>query len=138
MNQVFDRYLLAKQQEEVLRDSAELTDDEKQVVANVESVWELDDRFTAVRLGYSGAEEFYQKTSAIHTIEQITTPTLLLHAEDDPVVDAAVFNGIDWDSNPNLFPAMVSSGGHTGFLDANGKRWHEQAAVAFFDAMANR
>lgn len=136
MNRVFDRYLLSKQREELLRESAKLTDEEKEIVANVESVWDLDDRFTAIRLGHSGAEEFYQANSAIHTIDQISTPTLLLHAKDDPVVDANVFNGVDWDSNSNLFPAMVDSGGHTGFLDVNGNRWHERAAVAFLDAMS--
>ncbi len=135
-NRLFDRYLLRKQKTELLRDSAELSADERQVVADAASVWELDDKFTAKRLGYDGAVEFYRDNSAIHTIGQIAKPTLLLHAEDDPVVDSDVFDGVDWGVNEHLFPAMAVSGGHTGFYSRDGQRWHEHAAVAFLKRFA--
>ena len=138
MNRAFDRYLLRYQKEELLRDTAELSSDQRDVIAQVKSVWELDNQFTASLLGYDSAEAFYAANSAVHTIEQIRTPTLLLHAEDDPVVDRHVFNGINWDDNHCLHPAMVASGGHTGFLDRNGNRWHEEATVAFLYAIEKR
>ncbi len=129
MNRLFDRYLLKKQKSELLRDSADLSDAERRVVQKTSSVWELDDQFTAKRLGYDSAVEFYRDNSAIHTLDQITKPTLCLHAADDPVVDPDVFDGVDWDANRKLCPAMACSGGHTGFLDRDGHRWHERAAI---------
>lgn len=79
---------------------------------------------------YDSAEEFDRANSAIHTIGQIRKPTLLVRAEDDPVVDREVFNEIDWNGNASLYSAMVLSGGHTEFRDRDGNRWHEDAAIA--------
>ena len=136
-NRVFDRYLLARQKEELLRENAELTDTERKVVAACESVWDLDDRFTAVRFEYAGAEDFYADNSAINSMDRIAVPTLCLHADDDPVVDADVFAGVNWTGNKSLYPALSESGGHSGFFDSTGKRWHEQAAVAFLKRFDN-
>lgn len=135
MNQLFDRYLLHRQRDELLRERAELTREERKAIESAGSVWELDDRFTAPRLGYAGAVDFYQANSAIHVLDKIRTPTLLLHAADDPVVDVNVFTDRDWVASGPLFPALAASGGHTGFLGRDGRRWHEHASIGFFDAM---
>jgi len=135
-NRLFDRYLLKKQQSELLRDSAELTAEEREIVKTASSVWDLDDRFTSRRLGYDGAVAFYADNSAEGQMPHIRKPTLLLHAEDDPVVDADVFAAVDWQANDYLFPALVESGGHTGFLCEGGRRWHELAGIAFLNRFA--
>lgn len=134
MNRVFDRYLLRKKREELLRDSADLTSEERRIIRNAGSVWELDERFTAPHLNYDSVTDFYDDNSAIHVLDSIRTPTLLFHAFDDPVVDSDVFTDRDWHRDGPLFPALVASGGHTGFLGRGGRRWHERATVRFFDA----
>ncbi|NND95746.1 MAG: alpha/beta fold hydrolase [Pirellulaceae bacterium] len=134
-NKLFDRYLLRQQRKEVLRDCADITDEQRDAIENAGSVWELDDKFTAPHLGYDGAKDFYQANSAIYVLDQIRTPTLLLHAADDPVVDVDVFTSRDWLPDGPLFPGLAESGGHTGFLDRDGKRWHERASVRFLDSM---
>jgi len=134
-NRVFDRYLLWRQRKELLRDKAELTEDERQAIESAGSVWELDDRFTAPHLDYAGAEDFYRDNSAIHVLGKITTPTLLLHALDDPVVDADVFTAFDWQPSGPLYPALADSGGHTGFLGSDSRRWNERASIRFLDTM---
>lgn len=88
INRFADRYLLVKQRSELLRDNGELSAEGRQAVNDATSVWELDDQFTAKRLGYENAEAFYHDNSAIHTIDQIRRPTLPLHAKDHPVVAA--------------------------------------------------
>ncbi|MEO9591496.1 YheT family hydrolase [Rhodopirellula bahusiensis] len=133
-NRVFDQYLLHKQCDELLRSSAELTDDERATLSSVSSVWELDDQFTGPRFGYEGAKDYYAENSAIDSLQQIRTPTLLLHAKDDPVVVPEVFEGIAWDDNESLHPMLCESGGHTGFLSHDRSRWHETAAIAFLDS----
>lgn len=135
-NRIFDRYLLRKQREELLRPKANLSPDEREVLRNVKSVWELDDKFTAPRIGYQGAKDFYRQNSAIHSLHQITKPTLMIHAKDDPVVDADVFTTWDWQSGGPLYPALATSGGHTGFFNRDGTRWHEAAAITFLDRFA--
>jgi len=138
VNQFADRYLLKKQQSELLRDGAELTREERRSVSNAKSVWELDDRFTAKRFGYDNAETYYFENSAIRNLDQVRQPVLLLHAEDDPVVDPKVFAEYDWDGNSSLHPILAGSGGHTGFLYRDGTRWHETSAKIFLDKVFNR
>ncbi|MCO8123154.1 alpha/beta fold hydrolase [Stieleria sp. TO1_6] len=135
MNRVFDRYLLHRQQKELLRESADLSARERSIIDNVSSVWQLDDQFTAKRYGFESAADYYRAHSAVHVLSQIRTPTLLFHASDDPVVDDAPFLDRDWQPGGPLYPAFSESGGHTGFLDRRGGRWHENAAAKFFDAM---
>ncbi|MDV6032391.1 MAG: alpha/beta fold hydrolase [Phycisphaera sp. RhM] len=131
-NRLFDRYLLHRQQKELLRDGSDLSDEERQVIQSARSVWDLDDRFTAPRFDYENAEEFYRENSAIYVLDEISIPTLLFHAMDDPVVDDDVFRDRDWSAEGPLYPALAESGGHTGFLDRDGQRWHERAIVNFF------
>lgn len=132
LNRLFDRYLLYRQKAEIIRERVSLSDEERDRLREAKTVWQLDDQFTSKRFGYQGAEEFYRDNSSIHVLDQIATPTLLIHAEDDPVVDEAVFGQWDWQPKGPLYPALLSSGGHTGFLSSRGTRWHEQAAIAFF------
>lgn len=136
VNQIFDRYLLWRQRKELLRENAKLSNEEREAIESAGSVWELDDRFTSRRFGYDGAEEYYRANSAIDGLERITTPTLLFHAWDDPVVDPDVFTAHDWQAEGPLYPALTESGGHTGYYSGDGTRWHERATVRFFDAFA--
>lgn len=138
LNRIFDRYLLRKKREELLRECAELSSQERQAIRNANSVWEMDQTFTAPHLGYESVTDFYRDNSAIHVLGDIQTPTLLFHAFDDPVVDSNVFTDRDWQRDGPLYPALVASGGHTGFLSRDGRRWHERATVRFFDAMSER
>ncbi|QDT07045.1 putative hydrolase [Rubripirellula lacrimiformis] len=138
LNRMFDRYLLKKQRDELLREGAELSNDERAAIKKAGSVWELDDTFTAPHLGYEEAQQFYRENSAIYVLDKIRTQTLLFHASDDPVVDDEVFTGREWSAGGPLYPALAESGGHTGFLDRNGARWHERACVRFFDCMSER
>lgn len=137
-NRVFDQYLLRKQRAEVLRPNVKLSDEQLEAAKNASSVWELDDQFTAKLFDFDGAEEYYRANSAIHVLDDIRTRTLLIHAEDDPVVDDDVFHQRQWTDEGPLFAALASSGGHTGFLDQNGKRWHEACTVRFFDDCLKR
>ena len=133
INRVFDKYLLKKQRDELLRDNADIDDEERNVIRSVRSVWELDDQFTGPRLGYDGAKEFYRENSAIETLDGVGVPTLVIHADDDPVVDPDVLSDRQWADGGPLFPAMTPRGGHTGFYAADGSRWHKNTAVRFFD-----
>lgn len=135
LNRIFDRYLLAQQQSELLRENARMSKEERELIENARSVWELDDSFTGPRFGFSGASEFYAAHSAIDYLDAIRTPTLLFHAQDDPVVDVETFTDRDWIKTGPLYPALATSGGHTGFFESDGSRWHERASVRFLDAM---
>ena len=73
-----------------------------------------DERIIAPRHGFTGAEDYWAKTSACHVLDEIRTPTLFVAAERDPMV------GIDtvrpWLQNATTLRRVVTSrGGHVGF-----------------------
>lgn len=86
---------------------------------------DFDDRFTAPLSGFSGAEEYYARSSAAPLLPSIQVPTLILAAEDDPVVPASVFERVRLSSSTTLH--LTRHGGHIGYLGVTGvdpdRRW---------------
>lgn len=75
---------------------------------------EYDDRVTAPLTGYSSAADYYRRVDALPLLPAIATPTLLLHAQDDPLVPFAALGRIAAGRDLHLeFPAR---GGHLGFF----------------------
>lgn len=80
------------------------------------TLWEFDHHVTAPLCGFSGAEEYYQRTSPAPRLKQIDVPTLIIAASDDPLVPHAPFTQYERSSAVQLL--TTSSGGHLGFLAA--------------------
>jgi len=80
--------------------------------------WEFDDSFTAPVHGFSGAAEYYDRSSSIHYLPKVKVPTLLLSAEDDPFLPPVVLERVRdvARSNPRLEVEFTASGGHVGWV----------------------
>lgn len=89
------------------------------------SLFELDDLYTAPRSGFSGAADYYERSSAARFLRRIRIPCRILVAEDDPFIDAAAFATAELP--PNVHVLRTDRGGHLGFLGApwrpGGYRW---------------
>ena len=73
-----------------------------------------DERIIAPRYGFSGAEDYWAKTSACNVLDQIETPTLFIAAERDPMV--LIDSVRPWLQNASTLRRIVTShGGHVGF-----------------------
>ena len=79
----------------------------------------LDDQFTAPVSGFSGARDYYEKCSTAHLLDRITTPTILVAAEDDPIIPCDIFQPQYFSSSINF--VKTKTGGHLGFLGAHAK-----------------
>ncbi|HEX8243859.1 MAG TPA: alpha/beta fold hydrolase [Longimicrobium sp.] len=95
---------------------------------------EFDDAATARLHGFSGADEYYTRSSSAQFLPRIRVPTLLVHAADDPFVppDAIPHDAIA--ANPSLVPAMTEHGGHVGFIAGRpwaAEFWAEAEAARF-------
>src|ERR1700678_624754 len=53
----------------------------------IASLRQFDDQITARYSGFSGADDYYHRASSTRVAPQITVPTLILHALDDPFID---------------------------------------------------
>jgi uncharacterized protein len=101
----------------------------------VRTIRDFDERFTAVAHGFASADDYYRKASAIHLIDRIRIPTLIIHAQDDPFIPFEPLKNHSVSTNPYILLLAPERGGHVAFVAAeidNGDRfWAENRAVEF-------
>jgi uncharacterized protein len=103
-------------------------------LARVHSVREFDDRITARFCGFRDAADYYAQSSARRVIGAIGRPTLIVTAEDDPVVPFAMFANEALRGNPNILLVATPRGGHCAFISqegGEGRFWAEARIVEF-------
>ena len=76
---------------------------------------EFDDKIVSRLFGYSGMDEYYDKSSCIHVVHQIKVPTLFLNALDDPIIRGCYLDINKFKSNPNLILGTTQYGGHMAY-----------------------
>jgi len=102
---------------------------------SVRTVREFDDVFTAPHFGFKDAEDYYHRASAMRVVDRIRVPTLVIAAQDDPFVPAAMFDSPALLSNPCITTIVTRHGGHCGFIAPPGSEddgyWAESLIVRF-------
>ncbi len=85
---------------------------------------EFDDAFTAPLHGFSGAADYYRRSSSLPSLARIRIPTLLLSARDDPFHPRGVLDDVAAAAggNPCLHLEFTQRGGHVGFVE--GPPWN--------------
>ena len=80
--------------------------------------WEFDDVFTGPVHGFSGADDYYHRSSSIRFLSKIRVPTLLLSAVDDPFLPSVVLDRVRELAlaNPQLEIEFTERGGHVGWV----------------------
>lgn len=102
--------------------------------ARIRTIYDFDDLVVAPGNGFAGAEDYYARCSAGPLLDRIATPTLVIHARNDPWVPAAMYLARAWPAPLTLL--MPADGGHVGFHGAGDPvPWHDRAIAAFFDRM---
>jgi predicted alpha/beta-fold hydrolase len=105
------------------------------------SIREFDELFTAPHCGFRDADDYYARSSSLQFIPSIRTPTLVVHAEDDPFIPFAPFRHPALRDNPHVVFLAPRHGGHVGFLadrPAPGdpdRFWAENRVVEFFSLL---
>lgn len=85
------------------------------------TLFDFDNRFTAPLNGFSDALDYYHQSSSKDKLANITVPTTILVANDDPVVPAEIFDDVCLSDSTTL--VRTEQGGHMGFLARGAKRW---------------
>ncbi len=94
---------------------------------------DFDRQVTAPLGGFASLEDYYTSASPKRLLSRIETATLLVVAEDDPIVPVSIFD--DAEISPSCQLMRVPGGGHLGFVSAtsdNGsrnRRWLESQLV---------
>jgi predicted alpha/beta-fold hydrolase len=105
-------------------------------IRRARTIQDFDDAFTGPTHGFAGAVDYYQRSSSGPMLERVRRPTLLLNAEDDPLIPAASLPAVPADG-PWLSVLRPARGGHVGFLMGSllsPRFWGERQAVRFLAA----
>lgn len=87
----------------------------EQGVTGINTFKSFDEQVTAPLHGFKNADDYYQKCSAMQFLTNITVPSLILHAKDDPFMTHAVI------PEPHQLSTQIeyelcNKGGHVGFI----------------------
>lgn len=95
----------------------------------------FDDRYTAPFNGFRDAEDYWQQCSSRQFIPNISVPTLLVSARNDPFLSPECFPVEEAKNNPNFYIEIPAAGGHVGFTQFNGDGlfWSEKRALQFLN-----
>lgn len=132
----FLRQLKQKVKDKLLRNKSSVFN--LKDLAQVKTIRDFDDYYTAPVHGFDHAEDYYSKSSSLGYLTGIQIPTMLLNAQNDPFLSPECFPSEGELNNPNLQLLYPSFGGHVGFaLDNRMKKifWHEQKVIEFLNTL---
>lgn len=82
---------------------------------SVRRIREFDDLITSKIHGFADAIDYYRQCSAMPVLSQITKPTLIIHAKDDPFMDHHSIPAQE-ELPGNIQYQLTEYGGHVGFV----------------------
>ena len=93
------------------------------------TILEFDEAYTAPVAGYKDVNHYYSKCSAKGYLEDITVPTTILCAMDDPFVESDIFKSVRMSNFIEInTPDM---GGHMGYLSSKPTPWGDHRWMDF-------
>ncbi len=91
---------------------------DRERLRSARTFWEFDDVFTGPVHGFAGAADYYTRSSSLHFLPQITVPTLLYSAVNDPFLPPVVLDRVREIARRNsaLHLDFTPTGGHVGWV----------------------
>jgi predicted alpha/beta-fold hydrolase len=105
----------------------------RQDIQNIKTIEEFDELYTAPINGFGTAKNYYDKCSAKQFLKHIKTPTLIIHALDDPFMTPEILPKAD-EISKHVKIELSKHGGHVGFVHGGifkPKYWLEERVVEY-------
>jgi predicted alpha/beta-fold hydrolase len=97
------------------------------------NLYEFDNVVTAPLHGYKSTEDYWHRASAKHILGDITLPTLVLNAKNDPFLPGQY---LPTEASSHVTLEYPQHGGHVGFASAEwpaNNMWLPKRVLHFFD-----
>ncbi len=97
------------------------------------NLYEFDNVVTAPLHGYTSTEDYWHRASAKHVMGDITVPTLVLNAQNDPFLPGRFLPA---SASPSVILEYPQQGGHVGFASQGWpatNMWLPKRILQFFD-----
>ncbi|MBX9685890.1 MAG: alpha/beta fold hydrolase [Candidatus Obscuribacterales bacterium] len=143
-NQIYQNWFLRTMKARILAKAKQYPETyDARKLKQIKSVRDFDEIYTAPHGGYGTADRYYHEASSILQIRQIKCPTLILAAEDDPLVPIDSFHRIDAQQS-NIEILITKAGGHGGFYQNSPEDdgifdqfWAENRVVEFIKEVSS-
>ena len=138
VSKIYQKHLLASTKKlirtkaETMKMPVDLT-----LLGDIATFREFDDVITAPLHGFKDADDYYKCCSPRRILRHINTPSLIIHAADDPLMSPAVVpNAEELPSHGHLRFELSEHGGHCGFVQGawptRATYWLDQRIVRYF------
>lgn len=120
-SRVYQTYLLKGMRALFLRKLEKYPDTFPECVNELNSVsclWTFDERITAPLNGYPHVHAYYRESSSRQYLSNIATPTLIIHALDDPFMTPNVVP-LAHELSSDITLELSQKGGHVGFISGH-------------------
>ncbi len=101
---------------------------------HLRTVRDFDEIYTAPHGSFTDADDYYARSSALPFVPRIRVPSLIVHAQDDPLVPFKPMLRLEVSRNPMVTTATPLHGGHVAFVSAErneGRFWAEERLAEF-------
>lgn len=111
----------------------------KEFLKQVKNLRDFDRQITAKEFGYRDLEHYLIQESSGRYLSHIQRPTLIIHAQDDPVIPFSAFQGVRQKVGPQTQVLVTQHGGHVGFINRKGietdQLWAENRLMEFIEGL---
>lgn len=136
-NALYHRWLLRRMKRDVLA-ATNMSDLERRIIEDAGSVYQFDDQWVAPRNGFRDAQDYYERTAGVWRVPLITTPTLMLHARNDPWIPVHPYLEAKTSASPQVEIVLARSGGHVGFHEQGyADTWHDRMIDTFLSKLSS-
>ncbi|MEO7174514.1 MAG: alpha/beta fold hydrolase, partial [Saprospiraceae bacterium] len=105
-------------------------------IKDIKKMRDFDEFYSAPANGLSTADEFYKYGSSIYYMDGIKLPTLLLNANNDPILSPLSYPVEIAEDSDYIFLEIPKQGGHVGFSQKSAIPWHEVRLCEFLGSIA--
>jgi predicted alpha/beta-fold hydrolase len=104
------------------------------ILKKIKTLREFDNTITAPMHGFVNAMDYWQRASAKPVLHQITTPTIIINAENDPFIPKYSLPQ-DHEVSKEVTLLRTKQGGHVGFVSGHWPgqlKWLPETLVQYF------
>ncbi|KXI30555.1 hydrolase [Paraglaciecola hydrolytica] len=106
-------------------------------IPSIKTFRDFDQNITAPLHGFKDANDYYQRCSALPFLHKIKTPTLIIHAKDDPFMNENVLPKAE-QLSAFVRVEVSEQGGHCGFMQGtpwSPEIWLQPRSARFFQSI---
>ncbi len=129
----YTQYFLRTLREKIRQKAGQHGEVTTDALRHVRTLRDFDDAYTAPLNGFRDADAYYRAASSKPLLSDLTVPTLLVNAANDPFLSETCYPRTAAEGHSAFTLEVPESGGHVGFVSFTemGDYWSERRAASF-------